>query len=138
MYVDTQETFSLNQSIVAGVGDVVSTNVFDSGTAHDEGAGEPLFVYVKVGTAVAGATVTPVLQDSADNITFTDVQTAKPVATPAANTEIAKIRLNIGMRRYWRMAYRLSVAAATTGTVSAFVAKDVPVNYAYPTSYSVA
>ena len=41
MYIDSQETFAEGQSVAAAAGDIVSTNVIDTGAAADVGIGEP-------------------------------------------------------------------------------------------------
>lgn len=129
MILDTQETFSEAQAVASAVGDVVSTNVLDTGDATDKGIGEPMFLYAKMVGALAGAgsAIQVVLQDSADNNTFADATAGKvvPLASATANAEIAKLRLPIGLRRYLRVAYRISGATASGGTASAYLAKDV-------------
>jgi len=127
MILDTQETFSAAQSAFSAGTDVVSTNVYDTGAAADVGAGEPFFIYAKVGTAFSGGTsIAVVLQDSADNSSWADVQSTKAVAVASAtaNAEICRMRVPIGLRRYLRLAYR-SVGTTTAGTISAYVVKDV-------------
>jgi hypothetical protein len=129
MILDTQEEFSSAQSVASAAGDVVSTNVYDTGSAADVGIGEPMWLYAKMNAALvgAGASLQVVLQDSADNSSFADVMAAKvvPVASALANAEIAKVRLPVGLRRYLRVAYRISGATTTGGTASAWFAKDV-------------
>lgn len=135
MILDTQETFSLLQTVAAAAGDIASTNSYDTGAgpnafAGDMGAGEPLWLFAKMGTTAlvgVGASIQVVFQDSADNATFADVMTGKaiPVASAGANAILAKLRLPMGLRRYWRVAYRISGATTTAGTASAYIAKDV-------------
>lgn len=143
MILDTQETFSELQSIVAAAGDTVSTNVYDTGAAADSGAGEPIDVYVKLGAAVTSggaATVQVVLQDSADNATFADVQTLTPALALAAltlNKELVRARLPIGLRRYLRLVYRIGTATTTAGTVSGYLVKDTQVQQYLPNGFAV-
>lgn len=131
MILDTQETFSELQSVAAAVGDIVSTNVLDTGDPYDSGAGEITWLYAKLNAAVTSggaATLQVVLQDSADNSTFADVQTLSPIyalAALTANKELARVRLPLGIRRYLRIVYRIAGATTTGGTASAYMAKDV-------------
>lgn len=129
MILDTQEQFSAAQSVAAAAGDIASTNTLDTGDATDKGIGETMYLYVKLVAALAGAgaSIQVVLQDSADNVTFADVQAGKVIAlaNATANAELYKQRLPIGLRRYLRVVYRISGAASTGGTADAFLAKDV-------------
>ncbi|MGE8659111.1 MAG: Bbp16 family capsid cement protein [Achromobacter sp.] len=144
MILDTQETFSEGQSIAAAAGDVVSTNVYDTGAAHDVGIGEPLYLYGRIGTAVvgAGATVQAVLQTD-DNVSFSSprefpITGALAPAALGANAEIFKYRLPIGLERYLRLVYRVAGATTTAGTVSAYITKDVQANVPYASGFTVA
>lgn len=135
MILDKMEEFSLLQSVAAAAGDIPSTNSYDTGAgpnafAGDMGAGEPMWLFAKMGTTAlvgAGASIQVVFQDSADNSSFADVMTGKviPVASATANAILAKLLLPIGLRRYWRVVYRISGATTTAGTASAYLAKDV-------------
>ncbi len=143
MILDTQEEFSVGQSIAAAVGDVVSTNVLDTGPASS-GEGEPMWLVVQLGNAVTSggaATVTPVLQDSADNATFADVQTypnGLALAALTANRTLVKARLPAPLRRYIRVAYRIAGATTTGGTARAFLVKDVDAQQYLGTAFTVA
>lgn len=144
MILDTQETFSEGQSIASATGDVVSTNVYDTGAAHDVGIGEPLYLYGRIGTAVAGAgaTVQAVLQTD-DNSGFSTprefpITGELAPAALGANVEMFKYRLPVGLERYLRVVYRVAGAATTAGTVSAYITKDVQANVPYASGFSVA
>jgi hypothetical protein len=144
MILDSQETFSELQPVAAAAGDVVSTNIYDTGSVADMGIGEPLFVYAKVGTAVAGAgaTVQVVLQTD-DNTAFSTpkefpLSGALAIAALGANAEIVKARLPIGLERYLRLVYRVAGATTTGGTISAYMTLDVQANNAYPSGFTVA
>jgi hypothetical protein len=143
MILDTQETFSEGQSIAAAAGDVVSTNVLDTGPASS-GQGESVYLYVKTVAAVTSggaATVQVVLQDSADNATFADVQVYSPplaIAALGANKTIAIGRIPVVMRRYIRVVYRIGTATTTAGSASAYLVKDVDAQQFMPTSFTVA
>lgn len=143
MILDTQETFSEGQSIVAAAGDVVSTNSLDTGPASS-GQGESVYLYAKTVAAVTSggaATVQVVLQDSADNATFADVQTySAPLALAAlgSNKAIAVGRIPVVLRRYIRVVYRIGTATTTAGTVSAYLVKDIDAQQYMPTAFTVA
>ncbi len=142
MLLDTQETFATAQSVAAAAGDVVSTNVYDTGAPADVGTGENIYLYAKMNAALVGvgASLTVVLQDSADNATFADVQSSKPAptATAIANYELVKSKLPLGLRRYLRVVFRISGATTTAGTASAYLVKDVQANTTYPSAFTVA
>lgn len=142
MYVDSQEQFSNAQSVASAVGDVVSTNVYDTGAAQDVGIGEPLHIYAMLTTALAGAgsIIQAVVQTSSDNATWVDADIGKvfPLADALVNTPIAKINLNVGYRRYIRMAYRISGAASTGGAVTAYMVKDLQAQQIGASGFTVA
>ncbi len=138
MYIDSQEEFSVGQSLISATGDVVSTNIYDTGSVGDVGIGEPLFVFARIGTAVvgAGSTITVVLQTD-DNTAFSSPREfpltgAQAPAALTANTYAVKARLPIGLERYLRLVYRIAGAAVTAGTVDAAIILDVQANNAYP------
>lgn len=143
MILDTQETFSEGQSIAAAAGDVVSTNVLDTGPASS-GQGENVYLYVKTVAAVTSggaATVQVVLQDSADNSSWADVQTYSPalaLAALGANKTIAVGRLPVVLRRYIRVVYRIGTATTTAGSASAYLVKDIDAQQFLGTSFTVA
>jgi hypothetical protein len=127
MILDKMAELALAQNVFSAGTDVASTNVYDTGAAADVGAGENLFLFAKMATALAGGTsIQVVLQDSADNSSWADVQSAKAVllASATANAVLCKMRLPIGLRRYLRIAWR-SVGTTTAGTGSAYITKDV-------------
>ncbi len=135
MYIDSMETFSDAQSVAAAAGDVVSTNVYDTGSAADVGIGERNpFIYAKMNAALvgAGASIQVVLQTSADNSTWVDayLAAAVPVASATANANLARFSLPIGLRRYLRVVYRISGATTTAGTASAYIVDSVQANVA--------
>lgn len=143
MILDTQETFSAAQSVAAAAGDIVSTNVYDTGAAADSGAGEPFYIYAKLNAAVTSggaATLQVVLQDSADNATFADVQTLTPalaLAALTANKELCRARIPVGIRRYLRLVYRIGTATTTAGTASAYIVMDVQAQQYAPSGFTV-
>lgn len=140
MILDKMTELALAQNIFASGADVVSTNVYDTGAAADVGAGENLFLFAKTVAAVTGGTsIQVVLQDSADNSSWADVQSAKavPVASATANAVLAKMRLPVGLRRYLRVAWR-NVGANAAGTGSAYILKDVDAQQYGASGFTVA
>lgn len=142
MILDTQETFSEAQSIAAAAGDVVSTNVLDTGPGNS-GAGENVNLFVKLNAAVTSggaATVAVVLQDSADNATFADVRvySANALAALTANKLLVADRLPAVLRRYIRVVYRIGTATTTAGSASAYLVKDLDLQQYMPTAFTVA
>lgn len=143
MILDTQEQFSDAQAVTS-TGDTASTNVYDTGAAADVGIGYDTFVYVKTKAAFTSGgsgTLQIVLQDSADNSSFADVQAltpAKALSTLTANTDLVRARLPIGLRRYVRLAYRVGTAAMTAGTVDAYLALDVQAQQYGASGFAVA
>ncbi len=129
MILDTMEQLSAAQSVAAVVSDIPSTNTYDTGVAMDVGAGEPMWAFVKLVAALAGAgsSIQAVLQDSADNATFADVQAGPVVAlaNAVANKVLMKARFPVGLRRYLRIVYRISGATSSGGTANAYFIKDV-------------
>lgn len=140
MILDTQTRFSSAQSIAAGVGTVASTDTYDTGAAADVGIGQDLNLVIQIGTAVvgAGASVQFVLQ-SDDNVGFSSPTTfpltnAIPVASLTANSIQYRGRLPIGLERHIRVAYIISGATTTAGTVTSYLAEDLQVAPALPTT----
>jgi len=152
MIMDTQETFSLAQTLVVGTGDTVSTNVYDSQGVTtfpaqniDAGVGEEVYLNVRIGTAVttaASGTLQLVLQVD-DNVAFSSPKEfvltgALAVAVLTANTFIYQGRIPVGMERFWRVVYRVGTGALTAGTVDAFLTKDIQANRSYASGFTVA
>jgi hypothetical protein len=142
MILDSQNTFCTAMSVARAVGDAVSTDVYDTGAAADVGIGENFYVYAKMDAALAGAgaSIQVVLQDSADNSSWADAEAGKVVAlaTAVANAELAKLRVPIGLRRYLRVAFRISGATTSGGTASAMLAKDVQAQQYGASGFTVA
>lgn len=133
MYFDSQELFADAQSVASAAGDVVSTNIYDTGAAADVGIGERMYLYAKMNTALvgAGASIQAVLQTSASSGSgYTDAAAGPvvAVASAVANATLAKLALPIGLQRYLRVVWRISGATTTAGTATALLAKDVQGN----------
>jgi hypothetical protein len=132
MILDTQMSLSRAQSVAATVGDIVSTDVYDTGANADVGIGEELYLVSQVNAAVTSggaATVQFVLQTD-DNVGFSSVREfpltpALALAALTANSVQVRTRLPIGLERFFRVVYRVAGATTTGGTVTTFLTKDI-------------
>jgi hypothetical protein len=140
MILDSQTRFSDAQSVASAAGDVVSTDIYDTGAAADVGIGQEEMLQIQVNEAVvgAGASVQFVLQTSAASNFSAPVEfpltAAVPVASLTANSLQYRGRLPIGLLRYLRIVYRVTGATTTDGTVTAFLANDLQIAPALPTT----
>lgn len=131
---------------VTSTGDTASTNVYDNGSANaadNSLTGENLWINAVVdttATSAGGATVQVVLQDSADNSTFADVVAgpAVAVASVTAGTTLLQVQPPTGMRRYFRVVWRVGTAALTAGKFTAYVSNTLQRNVARPSGFTVA
>jgi hypothetical protein len=131
MYVDAQLLFSDAQAVTAAAD---STNLIDLGVARDIGTGENLYVVVCVDVALTDgsndSTVTVALQgDSTATITpdATESIITIPALAAAGNVYIAKLSPGsapLGYR-YINLKYTPNNGNLTTGSFTAFLAKDV-------------
>ena len=141
MYVDNNLVLSDGQAPTTGT--TASTNVLDTGVASraiGDGARLELIVTVKTTCTSGGSNTTQIaLQDSADNSSFSSVVTgpAVAVASLVAGTELLRVALPAGLRRYVRVAYIIATADLTAGAFNAVVAADRQVNTAQPTGFTV-
>ncbi len=142
--LDSSTKFSAAQSVSA-TGDTASTNIYDNGSANttDLGLTGALWVNVsvsKTATSAGSATLTPVLQDSADGSTWADVIVGKtyPVASLIVGTPLMQVQPPIGTRQYVRIAYRVATATLTAGKFDAYISMDVQSNVARPSGFTVA
>lgn len=133
------------KQVVTATADTASTNVYDSGSAaaSDIGLADELWLNCQVGDTAAtsggAATMTPVLQHSDDNVTFTDAMVG-PTAALASLTPGAMLwqsKLPVGLKRYLRVAWRVGTAALTAGNFTAFISLDLQRNIARPSGFSV-
>lgn len=138
--LDSMARFSNAQSIVSGTGDVVSTDIYDTGAAADAGIGEEMYLEARTiaGAVGVGASVQFVLQTD-DNASFSSpkefpLTPALAVAALTANTRQYLGRLPIGLERFLRLVYRITGASITTGTVSAYLVKNPQVAPSLPTT----
>lgn len=142
--LDSQLVFAEAQAVTA-TGDDASSNVYDTGGANGQGdqglTGENLWVVAKVDTtATSGgsATVQAVLQDSADNASFADVVAgpAVAVANLVAGASLLRVQPPVGMRRYWRVVWRVGTAALTAGKFTAYIANAIQYNVARESGFT--
>jgi len=130
---------------VTSTGDTASTNVYDAGSANssDIATADRLFLNINcdaAATSAGAATLTPVLQDSADNSTFADALVGPVLALSAltATTNLWKTKLPLGLKRYTRVVFRVGTAALTAGTFSAFYSLGTEHNVQRPSGFTVA
>lgn len=138
--IDQEIVFCEAQAVTA-TGDTASTNVYDNGGANGQGdngqTGENLWVNAVISTTVTSggaATGQAVLQDSADNSTFADVIAgpALALASMVAGTVMLQVQPPPGMRRYWRIVWRVGTAVLTAGKFDAYVSNTIQRNVARP------
>ncbi len=142
--IDSQLVFSEGQAVTS-TGDTASTNSYDSGGANlgDSGqTGENLWVQAicsTTATSGGSATVQAVLQDSADNSSFADVASTPALGVAAVNagTTLMALQPPPGMRRYWRIVWRVGTAALTAGKFDAFISNTLQRNVSQPSGFAV-
>ncbi|MDD3884556.1 MAG: hypothetical protein PHW66_06425 [Gallionella sp.] len=143
--LDNSTKLAIAQAVV-NVGDTASTNYYDNGSANVSDismTGENLWINAEVTTAATSAgaaTLQAVLQDSADGVTFADVAAGQVVALAGlvAGASLLRIQPPAGMRRYFRIAWRVGTAALTAGNFSAYVSNSIQRNVARPSGFAVA
>ena len=142
--LDANTKLSIAQAVTS-TGDTASTNIYDTGSANssDIGLNDGLWINIVVDTTATSsgsATVQAVLQDSADGSTFADalVGPVVPVASVVQGVALLQACPPLGMRRYFRIVYRIGTAALTAGKFTAYVSFDVQRNIARPSGFTVA
>jgi len=142
MILDNQAIYA-NAQAVTTLGDTPSTNSYDHGPGSPGQGLNDVALVVKTNAGVTSggaATVQAVLQDSADNTTFADVQTlnnAAALAALGANKTVAVSRFPANLRRYTRVVFRVGTAALTAGSFSAFVVMDTDLQQYLPSGFKV-
>lgn len=143
-----KDAFFLFSSAQAVTAAAESTNVYDASAARDIMTGEDLEIVTTVTTALtdgsSDSTVLVTLQNSSDNITFTDVQTLfriaalAPVTTSQATTYKAKLAPYSGTdKRYWRVYYTPENGNLTTGSFTTELTTTAPAWKAKPKGYTI-
>ncbi len=144
--LDSQLIFAEAQAVTA-TGDTASTNVYDTGGANGQGdagqTGENLWinaVCTTVPTSGGAATVQAVLQNSADDATWTDVVAGPALAYTAVTLGMVLLQVQPppGMLEYWRVVWRIGTAALTAGKFDAWVFNTIERNIARNSGFSVA
>lgn len=136
MYIDKFLQVSTNQAVTVTA---PSTDVIDFGQANPNvGLSDRSTMAVTVNvaaTAAGAATVTFVIQDSADNTTWADVSSsgAIPKTALTAGYQLA-MPMPTKLRRYCRLNYVVGTGPLTAGTFSAQVVAGFQQNTAYPDS----
>lgn len=143
--MDSQLLFSDAQAITATA---ASTNIIDLGAVRNIGVGENLFLVILVTVAFTDAgsdsTVTAALQTD-DNAAFSSAATVRTYDTLAALTAAGTRQMyrldpltSSGIyERYIRLNYTVANGNLTTGSISAFIAKDVQLNRHYTSGFSI-
>ena len=141
MIVDSQLLFSDAQAITAAA---ASTNTVDFGAARDMGVGERLYVVLVVDVALTDAssdsTVTVSLYGDSTT-TFTpdaSVTLFTIAATAAAGTKyIGVVPPDVANYQYGQLYYTPNNGNLTTGSVTAFITKDIDKYTAYANGYTI-
>lgn len=136
---DLNDTFSAAAAVTA----TAISNVIDLGTGNttrDIGAGEPIYLIIKVDvtTASAGGTTIDFTLESdstADLATSPTVHltvAAVPKATLVAGYQVVAIALPVGQyERYVGIRYTVAVANLTAGAFTAYLTRQPQATYAY-------
>lgn len=142
--LDNYGKLAIAQAITA-IGDTASTNVFDKGSTDTGGNAAPsedTWINAVVDTTAASggaATMQAVLQDSADGSTFADFSAGPVVAL--ANIKQGAVLLQMpvptGMRRYFRIAWRVGTAVLTAGKFTAYISNSIQRNNMLPSGFTV-
>lgn len=141
--LDNNTKLATAQAVTA-TGDTASTNTYDCGTTDAAMAltGENLWINAVVHTTPTSggaATIQAVLQDSADNSSFADVLAGPAIAygSAPAGTVLLQTQPPTGMRRYFRIAWRIGTAVLTAGAFDAYVSNTIQRNLAKPSGFTV-
>lgn len=130
MILDAQLQFSAAQAITAAA---ISTNIVDLGAARDIGTGESLYVMVNVNVALtdsgSDSTLSVALYgDSTTTITPDGTQQLFiiPALAAAGSVYFARISPDFAANyRYIGLYYTPNNGNLTTGSVSAYIVKDI-------------
>ncbi len=112
-------------------GSVIDQQVSNGLFTEGGGAEEALWAIARVITAfvsAGGGTIQAVLQDSPDNVTWTDrlLGTAVAAATAVQGYDLLNSRVYFSPKpaRYLRVVYRIGTAVFTAGAVASFLTPD--------------
>lgn len=139
MYIDKFLQVSDKQAVTASA---ASTDVIDTGVAN-RAIGDDTDTYFVITVsetvlAAGAATVAFAIQDSADNVTFTDALVTRPYgkAELVAGRNIV-IPTPKGLGRYVRAFYTIATGPLTAGRFSTQFTLDYNRDVKYPRGYSV-
>ena len=143
MYVDAQAEFSDSQAVTATA---ASTNIKDlKSVLNDLGSGEVLYFSSNLTVAMTDTgsdstmAVTLEMDDNEGFTSPTAVQTIGTyLATSAAGTKL-EAQLQVGQltERFLRVKYTITGGDLTTGSVDAFLTKDINSFRAYANGFSI-
>lgn len=129
MYVDSQLLFSDAQAVTSAAG---STNTIDFGAVRDMGVGEPLYVVVLCDVAMtdSGSDSTLVVALEGDSTTsftpdFTRNLFTFSALSAAGTVKIAALGPDDLNLQYARLKYTPAGGDLSTGSFTAFIAKDI-------------
>lgn len=141
MYVDSQLLFSDAQAVTAAAG---STNTIDFGAVRDMGVGEPLYVVVLCDAAMtdSGSDSTLVVALEGDSTTsFTPDYTRNlftfSALSAAGTVKIAALGPDDLNLQYARLKYTPANGDLTSGSFTAFIAKDIQKYTAYADNVTI-
>lgn len=142
MYVDAQLLFSDAQAVTSAAG---STNTIDLGAVRNVGVGENLYVVVCVDVAMTDASSNSTLQvdlegDSTTSFTPDGLQELFiiPAVTAAGQVFIARVSPDFASNyQYLRLKYTPANGDLSTGSFTAFLAKDVQAYKAYADNITI-
>ena len=143
--LDSQTNLATAQAVTS-TGDTATTNIYDSGSdasGDHSMTGENLWINAVVDTTFTSggsATIQAVLQDSSDGSTWADktMGPAVAVANATAGTTLLQMQPPTGLRRYFRIVWRVGTAAMTAGKATAYVSNTIQRNVARPSGFTVA
>jgi len=141
MILDKTLELSLAQAVTATA---PSTNVIDIAAARNIGAGEDLFLYIRVGaaaTAAGAATVSFQVQTDSSPAMGTAVTVldsgAIPKASLGSNTALKFKLPSAAFKQYLALNYLVATGPLTAGDFSAWIATDVQDNATYAGGFTV-
>lgn len=141
MYVDSQLLFSDAQAITAAAG---STNTIDFGAVRDIGVGEQLYVVALLDVAMTDSgsdSTLAVALETDSTTTFTPDATRTlftfSAASAAGTVKYAALGPDDINLQYARLYYTPANGNLTTGSVTAFITKDIQKYKAYADNVTI-
>lgn len=143
MYVDNYLLFSDAQAVTAAA---ASTNYIDVGATRDLGTGEDLYVVATLDVAMTDGSSDSTLAvylygDSTTTFTpdGSDLLFTFPATSAAGTTLVAKLAPGMAALayRYLELYYSPANGNLSTGSVTAFITKDINRFYAHAKGYTI-